>query len=159
MIRTATEADVPTIHAMIHELAEYEKAAHEVESTPEQLRAALFGEHPAAFAHIAEDDTTGEPVGFALWFRTYSTWTGTHGIHLEDLYVRPSARGAGHGRALIGELARLCRENGYARLEWAVLDWNEPAIAFYHGLGAVPIDEWRIFRLSGEALQGFGGAA
>ncbi|MFJ3671998.1 GNAT family N-acetyltransferase [Streptomyces sp. NPDC090106] len=152
MIRTATPADVPVIHALIRELAEYEKALEEARATPDQLHEALFGDHPAAYAHIAEDDTTGEVVGYAVWFLNFSTWRGVHGIHLEDLYVRPTARGGGHGRALLTELARICVERGYQRLEWSVLDWNAPAIAFYESLGARPQDEWTVYRLTDEAL-------
>lgn len=152
MIRPAIPADIPVVHALIRELAEYEKAPHEAEATQEQLRKALFGERPAAFAHMAVDDATGEAVGFALWFLNFSTWRGVHGIHLEDLYVRPGARGGGHGRALLTELARICAERGYGRLEWSVLDWNRPAIGFYEALGARPQDEWTVFRLTDEAL-------
>ncbi|MFF1394632.1 GNAT family N-acetyltransferase [Streptomyces sp. NPDC058287] len=156
MIRTATPADVPVIHAMVRELADYEKALHEARATEEQLREALFGERPAAFAHIAEDDTTGEPVGFCLWFLNFSTWRGVHGIYLEDLYVRPESRGGGHGKALLTELARICVERGYERLEWSVLDWNEPSINFYKALGAAPQDEWTVYRLTDEALARLG---
>ncbi|MEV8094896.1 GNAT family N-acetyltransferase [Kitasatospora sp. NPDC085879] len=159
MIRTALATDVPVIHAMIRELAEYERAPHEARATQEQLRDALFGEHPAVFGLIAEDDATGEPVGFALWFRNFSTWRGTHGIYLEDLYVRPASRGGGHGRALLAELARICVERGYSRLEWSVLDWNEPSIGFYKSLGAVPMDEWTVFRLTDDALAELGAPA
>lgn len=155
MIRTATPADVPLIHALIRELAEYEKAADEARATREQLTEALFGDRPAAFAHIAEDDG-GEVVGFALWFLNFSTWRGVHGIYLEDLYVRPQARGAGHGKALLTELARLCVARGYERLEWSVLDWNRPAIGFYEGLGARPQDEWTVYRLTDGALARLG---
>ncbi|MFF5633586.1 GNAT family N-acetyltransferase [Streptomyces sp. NPDC012825] len=158
MIRTATPADVPAVHAMVRELAEYEKALDEARATPEQLHEALFGERPAAFAHIAED-AAGEPVGFALWFLNFSTWRGVHGIYLEDLYVRPEARGGGHGKALLRELARICVERGYERLEWSVLDWNEPSIAFYESLGARPQDEWTVYRLTDGALAELGGAA
>ncbi|WP_432179537.1 N-acetyltransferase family protein [Streptomyces sp. NBC_00063] len=156
MIRTATPADVSVIHAMVRELADYEKALHEARATEEQLREALFGERPAAFAHIAEDGTTGEPVGFCLWFLNFSTWRGVHGIYLEDLYVRPEARGGGHGKALLTELARICVERGYERLEWSVLDWNEPSINFYKALGAAPQDEWTVYRLTDEALARLG---
>ncbi|MFL4905210.1 GNAT family N-acetyltransferase [Streptomyces sp. MMS24-I2-30] len=156
MIRPATPADIPVIHALIRELAVYEKAPDEARATPGQLHEALFGPDPAVFAHLAVDDTTGEPVGFALWFLTFSTWRGVHGIHLEDLYVRPEARGAGHGRALLTELARICVRRGYARLEWSVLDWNEPAIGFYRRLGAVPQDGWTVFRLTDGALGELG---
>lgn len=151
MIRTATPADVPVIHSLVRELAEYEKALDEVRATEEQLREALFGERPAAFAHIAES-ADGEPVGFALWFLNFSTWRGVHGIYLEDLYVRPQARGGGHGKALLGELARICVERGYERLEWSVLNWNKPSIDFYEALGARPQDEWTVYRLTDEAL-------
>jgi GNAT superfamily N-acetyltransferase len=157
MIRTATPADIPVIHALVRELAEYEKALDEANATEEQLHEALFGEHPAAYAHIAVDDTTGEPVGFALWFLNFSTWRGVHGIYLEDLYVRPTARGAGHGKALLTELARICVERGYQRLEWSVLNWNTPSIAFYESLGARPQDEWTVYRLTDEALLTLGG--
>ncbi|MGW2018620.1 N-acetyltransferase family protein [Streptomyces sp. NPDC001927] len=155
MIRTATPADVPVIHAMVRELAEYEKASHEVRATPEQLHEALFGAQPAAYAHIAESPE-GEPVGFALWFLNFSTWRGVHGIYLEDLYVRPSSRGGGHGKALLAELARICVERGYERLEWSVLDWNEPALDFYKSLGAVSMDEWTVNRLTDDALHRLG---
>ncbi|WP_425831124.1 GNAT family N-acetyltransferase [Streptomyces fractus] len=156
MIRTATPADVPVVHAMIRELADYEKALHEARASEEQLREALFGERPAAYAHIAEDAGTGEPVGFALWFLNFSTWRGVHGIYLEDLYVRPSARGGGHGKALLTELARLCVERGYERLEWSVLDWNTPSIEFYEAMGARPQDGWTVYRLTDEALKAAG---
>ncbi|MET8574425.1 GNAT family N-acetyltransferase [Streptomyces sp. NPDC005012] len=156
MIRPAVPSDVPVIHAMIRELAAYEKAPDEAVATEEQLAEALFGERPAVFAHLAVDEATGEPAGFALWFLNFSTWRGVHGIHLEDLYVRPSARGGGHGRALLTELARLCVERGYQRLEWSVLDWNEPAIGFYRALGARPQDGWTVFRLTDEALTALG---
>ncbi|MET7439655.1 N-acetyltransferase family protein [Streptomyces sp. NPDC004082] len=154
MIRTATPADVPVIHAMIRELAEYEKAAHEARATEEQLREALFGERPAVFGLVAEE--AGEPVGFALWFLNFSTWRGVHGIYLEDLYVRPEARRGGHGRALLTELARICVERGYERLEWAVLNWNRPAVEFYESLGARPQDEWSVYRLTDESLTRLG---
>lgn len=159
MIRHATPADVPVIHAMVRDLAEYEKALDEARATEEQLREALFGERPAAFAHIAEDEVSGEPVGFSLWFLNFSTWRGVHGIYLEDLYVRPEARGGGHGKALLRELARICVERGYERLEWSVLDWNEPSINFYKSLGALPQDEWTVYRLTDGALAGLGAAA
>ncbi len=157
MIRPATPADVPAIHTLVRELAEYEKALEEARATEEQLHAALFGDHPAAYAHIAADDTTGETVGCAIWFLNFSTWRGVHGIYLEDLYVRPTARGAGHGKALLTELARLCVERGYQRLEWSVLNWNAPSIAFYEALGARPQDEWTVYRLTDEALTELGG--
>ncbi|MGW7344685.1 N-acetyltransferase family protein [Streptomyces sp. NPDC054854] len=157
MIRVAEIADVPVIHSMIRELAEYEKVPHEARASEEQLREALFGERPAAFAHIAEAGD-GEPVGFAVWFLSFSTWRGVHGIYLEDLYVRPSARGGGHGKALLAELARTCVERGYARLEWSVLKWNAPTIAFYESLGARPQDEWSVYRLTDDGLHDLAGA-
>ncbi len=169
MIRTATPADVPALHAMIRELADYEKAPHEAKATKEQLTEALFGPQPAAYALIAVDDEEsassssgaaelgeGEPVGFALWFLNFSTWRGVQGIHLEDLYVRPERRGAGHGKALLTELARICVQRGYERLEWSVLNWNEPAIRFYRALGAGPQDEWTVYRLTEDALTALG---
>ncbi|MFD6435779.1 GNAT family N-acetyltransferase [Streptomyces venezuelae] len=156
MIRTATAADVPVIHALVRDLATYEKVPDEAKATEEQLREALFGERPAAFAHIAEDDASGDVVGFALWFLNFSTWRGVHGIYLEDLYVRPEARGGGHGKALLTELARICVERGYERLEWSVLDWNEPSINFYRSLGALPQDEWTVYRLTDGALDALG---
>ncbi|MEU5579474.1 GNAT family N-acetyltransferase [Streptomyces huasconensis] len=159
MIRTATPADIPVIHALIRDLAAYEKAPDEARATEEQLREALFGERPAAFAHIAQDDATGEVVGFSLWFLNFSTWRGVHGIYLEDLYVRPEARGGGHGKALLTELARICVERGYERLEWSVLDWNEPSIRFYESLGARPQDEWTVYRLTDDALTALGSNA
>ncbi|MEU8957278.1 GNAT family N-acetyltransferase [Streptomyces sp. NPDC048518] len=152
MIRTATPADVPVIHTLVRDLAAYEKALDEVRASEEQLREALFGERPAAFAHVAQDDASGEVVGFALWFLNFSTWRGVHGIYLEDLYVRPEARGGGHGKALLAELARICVARGYERLEWSVLNWNEPSINFYKSLGALPQDEWSVYRLTDGAL-------
>ncbi|MFF6935279.1 GNAT family N-acetyltransferase [Streptomyces sp. NPDC008312] len=158
MIRTATAEDVPTIHAMVRELAEYEKALDEAKATEEQLREALFGERPAAYAHVAVSDDDGEVVGFALWFLNFSTWRGVHGMYLEDLYVRPGRRGGGYGKALLRELARICVERGYGRLEWSVLNWNAPSIAFYESLGARPQDEWTVYRLTDRALAELGGA-
>lgn len=157
MIRPATPADIPALHALIRELAEYEKALEDAKATEEQLHEALFGDRPAAYAHIAADDATGETVGCAIWFLNFSTWRGVHGIYLEDLYVRPTARGAGHGKALLTELARICVERGYQRLEWSVLNWNTPSIAFYDSLGARPQDEWTVYRLTDEALTKLGG--
>jgi GNAT superfamily N-acetyltransferase len=158
MIRAATPADVPVIHRLIRELAAYEKAPDEARATRGQLTEALFGEHPAAHAHVAEE-ADGQIVGFALWFLNFSTWRGVHGIYLEDLYVRPEARGGGHGRALLTELARICVTRGYGRLEWSVLDWNRPAIGFYETLGARPQDGWTVYRLTDEALAALGGQA
>jgi GNAT superfamily N-acetyltransferase len=151
MIRPAEPADIPAIHQMILELAAYERGLDEVSSTVDDLRAALQAPEPSLFAHVAEAD--GELAGFALWFLNYSTWTGRYGLYLEDLYVTPARRREGHGRALLAELARICVQRGYRRLEWSVLDWNTPAHDFYHSLGAVAMDEWTVFRLAGPALQ------
>ena len=156
MIRPASPEDVKTILRFIRELAAYERALEQVEATEEDLERALFGPAPAVFAHLAEDEA-GEPVGFALWFLNFSTWTGRHGIYLEDLYVTPEARGGGHGRALLAELARIAVERGYARYEWSCLDWNEPSIRFYRSLGAEAMTEWTGYRLSGRALQAITG--
>ncbi|MEV7008105.1 GNAT family N-acetyltransferase [Streptosporangium sp. NPDC051022] len=151
MIRPATPDDVPAIIDMIRGLAEYEKALDQVETTAEQLHDSLFGSDPAVFCHIATD---GERVaGFAIWFVTYSTWLGKHGIHLEDLFVHPGHRGQGYGKQLLTELARVCVERGYGRFEWAVLDWNIPAVEFYKSLGAGPMDEWVPYRITGKALE------
>jgi GNAT superfamily N-acetyltransferase len=155
MIRHATPADVPEIHRMIRELAEYEKALEEARASEEQLHEALFGERPAAFAHIAAT-ADGEIAGFSLWFLNFSTWRGVHGIYLEDLYVRPGLRGGGYGKALLAELARICVERGYERLEWSVLDWNLSAIEFYKSLGAVSMSEWTVNRLTDDALVKLG---
>ncbi|MEU0947283.1 GNAT family N-acetyltransferase [Streptomyces canus] len=158
MIRPATPADLPAIHALIRELADYERALEEVRATAEQLHEALFGPRPAAYAHVATD-STDTVVGYAIWFLNFSTWRGVHGIYLEDLYVRPTARGSGHGKALLTELARICVERGYQRLEWSVLNWNTPAIDFYESLGARPQDEWTVYRLTDEALAKAAGTA
>lgn len=156
MIRPARPEDVPAIHQLLLDLAEYERSSHEVMATEEDLRRALFPAQPALFGHVAEED--GELVGFAVWFVNYSTWTGRHGIYLEDLYVKPERRGSGHGRALLAELARVCAERGYPRLEWWVLNWN-PARSFYESLGAFPMDEWTVYRLTGSALQDLAASA
>ncbi|MGW2618448.1 N-acetyltransferase family protein [Streptomyces sp. NPDC001500] len=159
MIRPATQNDVVEIHAMIRELAEYERALEHARASEEQLREALFGEHPAASALIAEDDETGEVLGYALWFPRFSTWTGNRGMYLEDLYVRPRARGQKYGKALLASLAALCERHGYDRFEWCVLSWNEPAVDFYKSLGAEFLDEWRVCRLSGASLGGLAAQA
>lgn len=156
MIRRAGPHDVGPILAMVAELADYERSADQARMTVEQLRSALFGPSPALFGHVAVDPD-GAPVGFALWFLNFSTWEGTHGIYLEDLYVRPGARGGGYGKQLLQTLAAVCVERGYARLEWWVLDWNQPAIDFYRAAGAVAMDEWTVFRLTGPALREFMG--
>ncbi len=150
-IREATPLDVPLILDMIRELAEYEREPDAVEATEELIAAALFAPQPALFGLIAETDT-GEAAGFALWFLNFSTWLGRHGIYLEDLYVRPHFRGQGYGKALLAELAGICTARGYGRLEWWVLDWNEPALDFYRSIGAVPMDEWTVHRVTGDAL-------
>jgi GNAT superfamily N-acetyltransferase len=150
VIRRAAPADVPAIHQLIRELAQYERSLPEATGTPQQLEQALFGPEPAVFAHVADHD--GRIVGFALWFLNFSTWLCRPGIYLEDLYVTPEMRGHGIGRQLLAELAALCVERGYGRLEWWVLDWNEPAIGFYRSLGATAMDEWTVYRLTGHAL-------
>jgi GNAT superfamily N-acetyltransferase len=164
MIRAATPADVPTILSLIHQLADYERAAGEVKATEQQLHSALFGGDAVASCLMAVDESqAGSPaehpvVGFALWFRSFSTWLGTAGIYLEDLFVSPQARGGGHGRALLTALAAIAVERGYGRVEWSVLNWNEPAKGFYQRLGARPQDEWTVWRLSGDALSELGSA-
>jgi len=150
-IRRAEESDVDAIVTLVHELAAYERAPDDCHLTADQLHTALFGETPALFAHVAELDD--EVVGCAVWFRNFSTWHGTHGIYLEDLYVQPAARGSGLGKALLTALAQECVARGYARLEWWVLDWNKPAIDFYKSLDAEPMDEWTVYRLTGAALN------
>lgn len=150
-VRSAADADVETITAMVHELADYERAPRQCRLTADQLRTALFGPSPALFGHVAEE--SGEVIGMALWFLNFSTWDGVHGIYLEDLYVRPANRGAGHGRALLAELAAECTRRGFTRLQWWVLDWNDPAIDFYRSIGAALMDEWTVFRLTGDPLN------
>jgi len=154
-IRSATPADAALIHQFILDLADYEKLLDTVQATEADTKAALFGQQPRAFADIAELD--GQPVGFALWFYNYSTFVGRHGIYLEDLFVRPSARGSGAGKALLANLARRCVDEGLGRLEWTVLDWNAPSIAFYDSLGAAAMDEWIIRRLTGEGIRKLAG--
>ncbi|MEW1980155.1 GNAT family N-acetyltransferase [Citricoccus sp. NPDC079358] len=186
-VRPAVPADVPHLLRLIRDLAVYEREPDAVKTTEAALEASLFGEHPAVFCHVIEDtrpddalaagSATGpagaEPiperassalprpsvVGLALWFLSYSTWEGTHGIWLEDLYVDPALRGRGHGTRLLSHLAGIAVERGYARLEWTVLDWNEPSIGFYRSLGATSQDEWTTFRLTGAALEDAGAAA
>jgi GNAT superfamily N-acetyltransferase len=152
-VRPARPGDVPALVGLVRELAEYERALHEVRLTEDQLTDCLFGEAPALFGHVAEVD--GDVVGLALWFLNFSTWRGTHGVYLEDLYVRPGHRGSGLGRELLRTLAAVCVERGYSRLEWSVLDWNTPSIEFYQAAGAVPMDEWTVFRLTDDALRAF----
>ncbi|MEU8130481.1 GNAT family N-acetyltransferase [Micromonospora sp. NPDC049049] len=164
-IRPVRPEDVPAVVAMVHELAEYERAPEQCHLTNEQLTSALFAAAPgsgtpsgsggttaaALFGHVAVDEHD-EPVGFALWFLNFSTWAGVHGIHLEDLYVRPSARGTGAGRLLLAALADICVRRGYQRLEWQMIDWN-PAAGFYASIGAEQMSEWVAYRLSGTALR------
>lgn len=149
-IRPAAENDVPLILELIQGLAEYERLAHEVVATEEKLRHTLFGAKPVAEVLIAEQD--GTPAGFALFFHNYSTFLAKPGIYLEDLFVKPSFRGKGIGKALLVRLARVAVERDCGRLEWSVLDWNEPAIRFYRSLGSRPMDEWTVHRVSGDAL-------
>ncbi len=151
VIRAARPGDVTAILRLITDLAEYERSGGEVHATESDLRASLFGPQPAVFAHVAEHES--QVVGFALWFLNYSTWQGRHGIYLEDLYVTPEMRGRGYGLALLAELARICVDRGYGRLQWWVLGWNAPAIEFYLSLGARPMDEWTVHRLTGDALS------
>ncbi|HUA21604.1 MAG TPA: GNAT family N-acetyltransferase [Bryobacteraceae bacterium] len=150
-ITEATEGDVPLVLKFIRALAEYEKLSHEVVATEADVRAALFGPNPVAEVLLAY--WSDEPAGFALYFRNFSTFLGKPGIYLEDLFVEPALRGKGIGKALLSRLIEIARERGYGRVEWAVLDWNQPAIDFYRSLGAQPKDEWTIYRLTGETLK------
>ena len=154
-IKSASEADVPLILTFIKGLAEYEKLAHQVVATEEILRETLFGANPKAEVVIGY--YRHQPVGFALFFHNFSTFLGRPGIYLEDLFVNPEFRGQGFGRELLAYLARLAKERNCGRLEWWVLDWNEPAIRFYKGIGAKPMDEWTVFRVTGEALDNLAG--
>jgi GNAT superfamily N-acetyltransferase len=153
-IRRANKDDAGIILQLIQELAEYEQAPHEVVATKEDLLATLFTADPSVFCDLVELHEGGEikVAGMALWFLNYSTWQGKHGIYLEDLFVRPEYRGRGYGKALLIHLARICVEKGYGRLQWWVLDWNTPAIDFYKSIGAEAMDEWTVFRVSGQAL-------
>jgi GNAT superfamily N-acetyltransferase len=151
MIRAAKPEDTPTICHLIRALAEYERLADHVVLDEERLRDHLFGPRPYAEVLLAED--AGRVVGFALFFHNYSTFLGRPGIYLEDLFVEPEYRGRGHGKELLRAIAQLAVERGCGRVEWSVLDWNEPAIQFYRALGAVPLDEWTMFRLTGGALE------
>jgi GNAT superfamily N-acetyltransferase len=153
-VRAARPEDVPAIVGLVRELAEYERSGSEARMTADQLAGALFGDSPGVFAHVALADG-GAVVGVALWFLNFSTWRGTHSIHLEDLYVQPAHRGRGLGRELLRTLAGLCVQRGYDRLEWSVLDWNTPAIEFYSSVHAVPMDEWTTWRLTDGALTRF----
>lgn len=162
MIREATREDIPEILRLVHALARYEREPDAVEATPELYATWLFPPHaaPAAYVLLAEEETAegvDRVVGMALWFPTFSTWTGRPGIWLEDLYVEENVRGAGHGRALMRELARICRERGWARLDWSVLRWNASAIEFYERIGAHARSDWVDYRMDGPALHGFAG--
>lgn len=150
-IAPATEQDVPLILEFIRKLAEYEKLSHEVVATEELLHEALFGDDPSAEALLAY--WAGKPAGFAVYFRNFSTFLSRPGIYLEDLFVEPAFRGRGIGKALLKRVASIASERGYARLNWAVLDWNRPAIEFYRSLGALPLDQWTLYRLAGESLE------
>ncbi len=150
-IRTANLADVPTILQLIRDLATYERAPDDVTATEEQLRDVLFREKPAAEVLLAF--AGGAPVGFAVFFHNFSTWLGRPGLYLEDLFVKPEERGKGYGRALLVHLGKIARERGCGRMEWAVLNWNEPAIKFYRALGAKPLDEWTVYRLTGDEIN------
>ncbi len=156
VIRSADPSDVPTIIALIRELAAYEHLEHEVVLDEAAFGKHLFGARPYAEVLIAESN--GTPVGFALFFHNFSTFLGRPGIYLEDLYVRPDARGNGLGKELLVELARLAETRGCGRIEWAVLEWNEPSIAFYRSLGARPKEEWLLYRLTGDAMVALAGA-
>ena len=153
-IRYATKDDIPRIHQLIKDLAEYEKAPLEAKATFQQIEETIFGENPVAYCHVAEDN--GLVVGISIWFLNYSTWVGKPGIYLEDLYIDPAYRRKGYGFAFLKELGKICLERGYERLQWWVLDWNQPSIDFYKSLGAVAMDEWTVYRVSGEALKKLG---
>lgn len=153
MIREANRNDVSAIHQLIVELAIYEKEPDAVIATVADIEENLFGNNPVAFCHVAEID--GQIVGIAIWFLNYSTWLGKAGLYLEDLFVKPEFRGKGLGLELMKTLARLCVERNYERFQWWVLDWNEPSIDFYKSIGAEAMDEWTVYRLSGNALKSF----
>jgi len=153
-IRRAEPADAALVFDLVCALADYEKLRHEVDATPDAISKALFSPEPRLYCDLAE--WNGEAAGFAVWFLNFSTFRGRHGVYLEDVFVRPDFRGRGIGKALMRHLARTCVDNGYARFEWAVLDWNAPSIAFYESLGAEIKGEWKICRLSGDALARFG---
>jgi GNAT superfamily N-acetyltransferase len=155
-IRRARPGEAGLVLDFVRELAEYEKLSHEVKATEADIADALFGNDPRLFCALAE--WNGEPVGFAVWFLNFSTFSGRHGIYLEDLYVRPSHRGKGLGKALLVYLAKECVDNGWSRLQWAVLDWNAPSIAFYQSLGAAMLDDWTLCRVSGPALTRLAGS-
>jgi GNAT superfamily N-acetyltransferase len=150
--------DLLTIHRLIRDLALYERALEMAQATPEQIRDSFFCDAPIVFCDLVENDDR-DVVGFAVWFLNYSTWTGTHGIFLEDLFIEPESRGRGYGKALLVHLAQECVAKGYHRLKWSVLDWNQPSIDFYRSLGADALDDWTEFRLTGEALLRLAGSS
>ncbi len=154
-IRRARPDDVTSILRLISELAEYEQALDEVKVTKSQIIEHFFCTDPKVFCDLVESEE-GSVVGFAVWFLNYSTWTGTHGIYLEDLFVEPEFRGRGYGRSLLVHLARICVQEGYQRFQWWVLNWNTPSIEFYRSLGAQPMDEWTTYRVTGDALRQLG---
>lgn len=154
IIRPARKDEAGIILQLIHDLALYEKAPHEVEATEREIIGTVFAENPKVFCDFVEVD--GEIAGMAIWFLNYSTWQGKHGIYLEDLFVKPEYRGQGYGKALLQHLARVCNEKGYGRFQWWVLDWNSPAIEFYRSLGAVAMDEWTVYRVAGDDLKRLG---
>ena len=153
-IRPAQRQEVGIVLQLIHDLAVYEKAPNEVEATEKELLETIFSSDPKVFCDLVEVD--GEIAGMAIWFLNYSTWQGKHGIYLEDLFIKPEFRGRGYGKALLKHLAKICDEKGYGRFQWWVLDWNSPAIEFYRSLGAVAMDEWTVYRGSGQALKELG---
>ena len=153
-IRAAHIDEAPVILDLIKELAEYERAPHEVEATEKELIETIFVDNPKVFCDVVEVD--GDIAGMAIWFLNYSTWQGKHGIYLEDLYIQPEFRGRGFGKALLKHLAAICNERGYGRFQWWVLDWNSPAIEFYRGLGAEAMDEWTVYRVTGQRLKDLG---
>jgi GNAT superfamily N-acetyltransferase len=154
MIRAATVDDLPVVEQLVQELATYEREPDAVVATEQHFRDVLFGAEPKLSCLVAEHE--GEVVGLAVWFVNFSTWLGRHGVYLEDLFVQPTARGRGYGKALLTELARIAVDRGYGRVEWSVLDWNTPAQDFYRGLGAVPMDGWTVWRLTGDPLARLG---
>ena len=153
-IRPAQPQEVGIVLQLIHDLSEYEKAPNEVEAIEKDLLETIFSSDPKVFCDLVEVD--GKIAGMAIWFLNYSTWQGKHGIYLEDLFIKPEYRGRGYGKALLKHLAKICDEKGYGRFQWWVLDWNSPAIEFYRSLGAVAMDEWTVYRVSGQALKELG---
>ena len=153
-IRPAKQEDAGVILQLIKDLAFYEKAPDEVKATEKEILETIFAPNPSVFADLIEVE--GQVVAMAIWFLNYSTWQGKHGIYLEDLYVKPEFRGRGYGKSLLQHLAKVCIERGYGRFQWWVLDWNSPAIEFYKGLGAEAMDEWTVYRVSGEKLKELG---